>query len=110
MFIDASKHFESGKNQNKLRSSDIDKIVAAYCAFDEGHFTEGVVEDKFSFVATFQTIADNDFNLNIPHYVDTFEEEAEVNIAAVQAEINVLEAELKTVQAELDGYLKELMA
>lgn len=93
-----------------MRSSDIDKIVAAYCAFDEGHFTEGVVEDKFSFVATFQTIADNDFNLNIPHYVDTFEEEAEVNIAAVQAEINVLEAELKTVQAELDGYLKELMA
>jgi len=68
----------------------------------------GVVEDKFSYVATFEEIKENDFNLNIPRYVDTFEEEAEVDIAAVQREIVKLEEELKKVQAELDNYLKEL--
>jgi len=66
------------------------------------------VEDKFSYVATFDEIKENDFNLNIPRYVDTFEEEAEVDIAAVQKEIVKLEEELKTVQSELDIYLKEL--
>ncbi len=65
---------------------------------------------KFSYVATFDGIKENDFNLNIPRYIDTFEEEAEVDIAAVQKEIVKLEEELKTVQAELDIYLKELGA
>ena len=69
-----------------------------------------MVEDKFSYVATFDEIKENDFNLNIPRYVDTFEEEAEVDIAAVQKEIEKLEEELKTVQAEMNKYLKELGA
>ena len=60
-------------------------------------------------MATFEEIQENDFNLNIPRYVDTFEEEAEVNITGVQQEIERLEGELKTVQVELDKYLKELI-
>lgn len=67
------------------------------------------MEDKFSYVVTFEEIQENDFNLNIPRYVDTFEEEAEVDIAAVQKEIESLEGELKTVQSEMDTYLKEIM-
>jgi type I restriction enzyme M protein len=67
-----------------------------------------VVEDKYSYVATAEEIHENDFNLNIPRYVDTFEEEAEVDIAAVQKEIESLEGELKTVQAEIEKHLKQL--
>lgn len=59
-------------------------------------------------MATFEEIQENDFNLNIPRYVDTFEEEAEVDIAGVQVEIEKLEDELKTVQNEIDQYLKRL--
>ncbi|MGY6744817.1 MAG: type I restriction-modification system subunit M [Cecembia sp.] len=109
LFIDASKHYESAKNQNKLRESDIEHIVSTYRAFTEGKYSPGVVEDKYSYVATFEEIQENDFNLNIPRYVDTFEEEPEVDIVAVQQEIEKLEGELKTVQAEMDRYLKELM-
>jgi type I restriction enzyme M protein len=68
-----------------------------------------VAEEKYSYVATFEEIQENDFNLNIPRYVDTFEEEAEVDIAAVQKEIDSLVAELKMVQQEMDKYLKELL-
>lgn len=108
LFIDASQQYESGKNQNKLRSTDIDKIVATYRKFSKGEFETGVIEEKYSYVATFEEIQENEFNLNIPRYVDTFEEEAEVDIKAVQKEIVKLEAELKKVQTEMDKYLKEL--
>ncbi len=108
LFIDASQQFESGKNQNKLRDSDIDKIVDTYRKFSKGQFGTGVVEEKYAYVATVDEIKENDFNLNIPRYVDTFEEEAEVDISKVQREIKKLEGELKTVQAEMDKYLKEL--
>ena len=80
-----------------------------YRDFQSGKFQPGVVEEKYSYVATFEEIKENDFNLNIPRYVDTFEEEPEVDIAAVQKEIDKLEGELKEVQAEMDRYLKELM-
>lgn len=108
LFIDASKLFESGKNQNKLRLSDIDHIVDTYRQFNAGKLDQGVVEDKFSYVATFEEIRENDFNLNIPRYVDTFEEEPEVDIAAVQKKIEELEGELKHVQEEMGKYLREL--
>ena len=68
-----------------------------------------MVEDKFSYVATFEEIKENDFNLNIPRYVDTFEEEPEVDIQAVQEEISRLEGELKVVQLEMKKYLDELI-
>ena len=70
----------------------------------------GIVEEKFSYIATPDEIKENDFNLNIPRYVDTFEEEEEVDIMAVQKEIEKLEGELKTVQIQMNKYLKELGA
>jgi type I restriction enzyme M protein len=64
--------------------------------------------DKYSYVATLDEVKENDYNLNIPRYVDTFEEEEEVDILAVQKEIEVLEKELAGVRQKMDGYLKEL--
>lgn len=109
LFIDASKHFESGKNQNKLRDEDISKIVDTYNNFSYGALKEGVVEEKYSYVATIEEIVENDFNLNIPRYVDTFEEEEEIDIKKVQSEIKKLELELIEVQKQMDIYLKELI-
>ena len=100
--------YEAVKNQNKLRQQDIEHIVDTYRKFTTGKLLRGIVEDKFSYIATFDEIKENDFNLNIPRYVDTFEEEPEVDIAAVQKEINKIEGKLKTVQADMDKYLKEL--
>ncbi|MCQ2960396.1 MAG: type I restriction-modification system subunit M [Bacteroidales bacterium] len=108
LFIDASKEFENGKNQNKLREQDIQHIVSTYRKFNEENIEAGVVEDKYAYVATFDEIKENDFNLNIPRYVDTFEEEAEIDIASVQQEIDRLENELSEVQAKMKNYLKEL--
>lgn len=109
LFIDASKHYESAKNQNRLRESDIEHVVNTYRDFTAGKLQSGVVEDKFSYVSTPEEIQENDYNLNIPRYVDTFEEEAEVDIAAVQKEIEQLECELEKVQHEMDQYLKQLI-
>lgn len=108
LFIDASQHFAPVKNQNKLLPEHIDKVVQSYRAFGKNAFDAGVVEDKFSYVATFEEIQENDFNLNIPRYVDTFEEEPEVDIAKVQAKIEELEKELVSVQSEMKDYLKKL--
>lgn len=109
LFIDASKHYESAKNQNKLRESDIEHIVTTYRDFAAGKLQPGVVEDKYSYVATPLEIQENDYNLNIPRYVDTFVEESEVDIAAVQKEIEQLEGELVKVQKEIDHYLTQLV-
>lgn len=108
LFIDASKAYESAKNQNKLRPQDIDHIVSTYRKFNEGKLGQGIVEDKYAYVASFDEVKENDFNLNIPRYVDTFEEEEEVDIVKVQGEIDRLETELKEVQEEMARYLKEL--
>jgi type I restriction enzyme M protein len=108
LFIDSSKHYESAKNQNKLRDTDIKHIVNTYRNFAEGKLQPGIVEEKYSYVATPEEIQENDFNLNIPRYVDTFEEEAEVDIVAVQKEIEKLEDELVKVQTEINEYLIQL--
>lgn len=108
LFIDASQRYASGKNQNRLRTEDIDQIVSQYRSFTQGKLQPGVVEEKYSYVATPEEIAENDYNLNIPRYVDTFEEEPEVDIAVVQQQINTLEAELKTVQSKMKEYLQQL--
>ncbi|MBK7652443.1 MAG: type I restriction-modification system subunit M [Flammeovirgaceae bacterium] len=109
LFIDASQQYEAGKNQNKLRKEDLDKITDTYRKFNAGDLKAGVAEEKYSYVATPEQILENDYNLNIPRYVDTFEEEAEVDITKVQGEIERLEGELRTVQKEMDKYLKELV-
>lgn len=100
LFIDASREYLSGKNQNYLRQEDIDKIVTTFKEF------KGI--DKYAYRAKFEEIAANEFNLNIPRYVDTFEEEAEIDINAVQKEINALEADLDLTRKEIDKYLKDL--
>ncbi|MBQ3788507.1 MAG: type I restriction-modification system subunit M [Bacteroidales bacterium] len=108
LFIDASREYENGKNQNRLRDKDIEHIVNTYRAFADGNLQDGVAEEKYAYVATPDEIASNDYNLNIPRYVDTFEEEPEVDIPAVQQEIDKLEVELADVQAQMKVYLKEL--
>jgi len=100
LFIDASKHFEKGKNQNRLRQSDIDKVIEIYETREE--------VEKYSHVAMLDEIAENDYNLNIPRYVDTFEEEAEIDLDAVVAEIRKLDAESAAVDAKIAKYTKEL--
>lgn len=108
LFIDASREFENGKNQNKLRDKDIEHIVGIYNKFTTGELAAGVIEDKYAYVATRFEIAENDYNLNIPRYVDTYEEEEEIDIVAVQAEIDTLEVELAEVQSKMKEYLNEL--
>ena len=100
LFIDASKDYLDGKNQNKLRAQDIEKIVSSYKAFE--------TTDKYSFRAKIEDIKENEYNLNIPRYVDTFEEEEPVDIAKVQEEIDELEKELIEVRKEMKAYLKEM--
>jgi type I restriction enzyme M protein len=84
--------------------------VNTYNEFAAGKLKPGVAEEKYSYVATPEEIQENDYNLNIPRYVDTFEEEAEVDIVAVQKEIEQLEGELLDVQQEIDRYLKDLIS
>ncbi|MDN6281108.1 MAG: SAM-dependent methyltransferase, partial [Psychroflexus sp.] len=108
LFVDASEHYQSGTNQNVLRKEDIDKVVQTYRDFGAGKHQNGVVEVKYSYVATYEEIEENDFNLNIPRYVDTFEEEEPVDMPAVKQDINTLESELKEVQKEMKKYLEKL--
>ncbi|XOV66348.1 MAG: type I restriction-modification system subunit M [Fluviicola sp.] len=110
LFIDASKEYEEGKKQNKLREQDIQRLVNEYRKFSAPgkKRPSGVITDKYSYAANITEIEENDFNLNIPRYVDTFEEEEPVDIAAVQQNIDQLEAELANVRKEMEGYLKEL--
>ena len=100
LFIDASKEFEQGKNQNKLRDVDIEKIVKTY--------KDRVDIDKYSHVATKEEIEENEYNLNIPRYVDTFEEEEPIDIYKVMAEIKELEKEKAGLDKEIEKYMKEL--
>ena len=108
LFVDASGegHFEKGKNQNILRDEDVQKIVDTYKAYKSDLSYKD--EDKFSHVATLQEIRDNDYNLNIPRYVDTFEEEELIDIDEVQKNIADIEAELSVVQAQMKKYMEEL--
>jgi len=100
LFIDASREFEASTPQNKLRSADIDKILTTY--------QQRKSMDKYAYVARFDEIQENDFNLNIPRYVDTFEEEDLIDIAATQVEIAELEQKLAVVKEERVAYLIEL--
>lgn len=108
LFIDASEHYQSGTNQNQLRQQDIEKVVQTYRNFADGKYTAGVVEDKYSYVATFDEVKENDYNLNIPRYVDTFEEEAPVDMSAVRQRIGTIEKDLEEVQREMQQYLNKL--
>lgn len=99
-FIDASKYFIQGKNQNSISEEDIDRIVNAYAERKE--------IDKFCHIATMEEIEANDYNLNIPRYVDTFEPEPEVDLQSVKVSMKQHEDKIKTLEAELQSYLTEL--
>ena len=98
--IDASREFQAVKNQYLLRDQDIEKIATA--------FHERAEIAQYSRRVPVAEVAENDFNLNIPRYVDTFEPQEEVDIAALQGEIEALETELAAVRARLTQHLKEL--
>ena len=100
LFIDASKHFEKVGSQNQLRAQDIERIVSTYRNREE--------KDKFSFVAELKEIEENDYNLNIPRYVDTFEEEEPVDLAAVSARLIALEKEVSDTNNVIAGFCNEL--
>jgi type I restriction enzyme M protein len=100
LFIDASRDYQDGKNQNFLRESDLQRILDTVA-------TRKSV-DKYAFLASPKQIADNDYNLNIPRYVDTFEEEPEIDLMAVRKEREELKKELAKLETQMTAYLKEL--
>lgn len=108
LFIDASGdgNYEKGKNQNVLRECDVARIVDTYKRYKSE--IDFVGEEKYSHVATIDEIRENDFNLNIPRYVDNFEEEELIDIDEVKQNIANIEAELAEVQAQMKKYMEEL--
>lgn len=100
LFIDASRDYQDGKNQNLLRDQDLQRIL------DTVQARKSV--DKYAYLASPAEIAGNDYNLNIPRYVDTFEEEEEIDLMAVRREREQLKAELARLEEQMAGYLKEL--
>ncbi|PGV66907.1 type I restriction-modification system subunit M [Bacillus cereus] len=98
LFIDASNEFTKGKNQNKLSKENIDKIVETYKKRED--------VEKYAHVATFNEIKENDFNLNIPRYVDTFEEEVPVDMASVGSAIK----DIRKEKVELESSLLDMIS
>jgi len=100
LFIDASREFDKDKNQNSLNEEHIAKILDTY------HQRKEI--EKYSHIAALEEIQENDYNLNIPRYVDTFEEEEPVDIKATKEQIAKIEAELSEVKKQMQAYLEEL--
>ena len=100
LFIDASNEFEKNKNQNNLTDANVEKIVDAYIKRE--------TVDKYSYVASIDEIQENDYNLNIPRYVDTFEEEEPIDLSAVSDRIADIDKEIAKLDEKLAVYLKEL--
>ncbi len=100
LFIDASREFTEGTNQNKLADEHIIKVITTYKSFR--------TLPKYAYRATKEELAENDFNLNIPRYVDNFESEKEVDLKAVAGDITRIEEELAAVRKQIAVYLKEL--
>lgn len=99
LFINAAEYFERG-TQNTLRQEDIDRIIDTYRNRKE--------VPKYSSLATLEFIAENEYNLNIPRYVNTFEEQEKVDITAVSKQLKSLEKEMKNTDNELIAFCKEL--
>ena len=100
LFMDASKDFTPGKTRNTMDETHIDKVLTTYRA-------RAAVE-RYTHLASPAEIIENGYNLSIPRYVDTFEPEEEIDIAAVQQDIEHIEAELADVRTTMANYLKEL--
>ena len=100
LFIDASQEYSPGKNQNVIQPEHINNIMEAY--LNRGNI------DKFSYLASLKEVAENDYNLNIPRYVDTFEEEDPIDLVVVSNEIQAVDLEMKDVDSEIAGFCDEL--
>ncbi len=100
LFIDASRNFEKVKTQNFLRDEDVDKIVSTY--------QERRVEDKYSYLASISEIRANDYNLNIPRYVDTFEAEESIDLNAIAQQLKDLDISIAETDKTIAGFCKEL--
>ncbi|MEG2364085.1 MAG: type I restriction-modification system subunit M [Terrisporobacter sp.] len=100
LFIDASNEFEKGKNQNNLTDAHVEYIVDTYVKRE--------TIDKYSYVSSMEEIKENDYNLNIPRYVDTFEEEEAIDLQVVSDRIAKIDEEIASIDNELAVYLKEL--
>jgi len=100
LFIDASQHFEKVKTQNQLREEDVERIVDTYA--------KRITVDKYSYVASLDEVRGNDYNLNIPRYVDTFEEEEQIDIDAVANELKTLEVDMEEIDEAIAVFCKEL--
>ena len=100
LFIDASNEFDKAKNQNNLTDENLEKIISTYKNRTE--------LEKYSHNATLKEIAENDYNLNIPRYVDTFEEEESIDLDAVSNELKALENEMQTTNATIASFCQEL--
>jgi len=100
LFIDSSQHFEKVGNQNALSDAHVAKIIETYAT------RESI--DKYSYIAPLSEVAENDYNLNIPRYVDTFEEEESVDIVAVAAELHALETAMQDTDTTITEFCKEL--
>ncbi len=100
LFIDASREFDKGKNQNKLTDHNIEKIFATY--------RDRAEIEKYSHKASLEEIEENEYNLNIPRYVDTFEEEEAIDINEVARELRKLKEEQKKIEEELGKFCDEL--
>jgi type I restriction enzyme M protein len=100
LFIDASEHYEKVKNQNVLREEHIEKIFRTYC--------NRTNEDKYSYVATMDEVIENEYNLNIPRYVDTFEEEEPVDLEVVSNKLQSLESDMADTDKTISEFCKDL--
>jgi len=100
LFIDASQHFEKAGSQNFLTEAQVDAIIGAY--------RQRATRDKFAYVANLSEVKANDYNLNIPRYVDTFEEEAAVDLNEVTQALNAIALEMQSVDASIARDCEEL--
>ncbi|MGL5296246.1 MAG: type I restriction-modification system subunit M [Culicoidibacterales bacterium] len=100
LFIDASNEFEKGKNQNNLTDNHVEKIITTYA--------KRTTIEKYSYVASVAEVVENDYNLNIPRYVDTFEEESPIDLSAVKIKLADIDAEIEASNAKLVAYFQEL--
>lgn len=107
LFIDASQEFDKDGNKNKLTEGHIETIIATYRNYTKGLLDEAKI-DKYSYVATIAEIQENEYNLNIPRYVDTFEEEEPVDLAAVSQELKQVAEALEATDQEIAKYCNEL--
>lgn len=108
LFIDASAGFENRKTQTILAENTANQIVSVYNDFREGKLNVKEIEKSYAHIATLEEIRKHNFNLNIPMYVNTAQNEVKVDIEKVKYNLRQLEGELRTVRKQMEFYLEKL--